>query len=342
MANAGHEVTAIELFGASHVYDWERGGRQLPYRVVTLAPDRSAVGPLALAWRIVKAVRNCGAQTAFLCHYSEPAVFGAAVALRVRGPDLVTMLDSKADDRPRNPLLAIPKRVMLAPYRGALVAGERSARYAAELGIDRHRIASHYNALDIAGLRALGGSTATTAFVERPFLVVARLVPEKNLAMALRAFASYRRTGGKRRLAIVGEGPLGPELASLARTLGLTDQIEWRGKCGRAAIMSAMRGALALLLPSTSETYGLVVVEALANGLPVVVSCRAGVVDLPLVNDREGMVIDPASDGQLLAAMQALDRDQELWQRMSCAARQAADLADTRHFLASVECLAGK
>lgn len=251
------------------------------------------------------------------------------------------MIDSKADDRARGPILQWLKRIMLSPYGGALVAGKRSADYVRSLGVSADRIALHYNTLDIGALRNLAKHVETLAFASRPFLVVARLIPEKNLAAALEAFAAYRNAGGKRVLAIIGEGPEEERLRALADDLGLAGLIEWRGSHSRGDVAVAMRRALALLLPSTSETYGFVVIEALAQGLPVIVSERAGVVDLPIINGVEGRVIDPANVAQICAAMQAIDSSEEEWRAWSDAASAAAGRAQTHHFVASVEGLAG-
>ncbi|MFN2098882.1 glycosyltransferase [Altererythrobacter sp. MF3-039] len=251
------------------------------------------------------------------------------------------MIDSKTDDRVRNRLLDIPKRIMLSPYHGALVAGERSARYVRSLGVAAEHIASHYNTLDIASLRVLTAGMAASKFSARPFLIVARLIPEKNLSVALEAYSRYRKSGGKRRLSVIGEGPEGDRLQAQARRLSISDAIEWCGSRSRAEVAASMRQALALLLPSMSETYGLVVIEALAQGLPVIVSTRAGVVDLPVTNGNGAVLIDPQNVAGIEQAMRELDCGEAEWKVWSDAASAAAGKADARHFAASVVQLAG-
>ena len=337
LAQAGLRVVAIQLFGQSDTYDWDAEDENPLYRVVTLSRDRSTLSTPVLAHRIVAAVHEAQADHAFLCHYCEPAVFIAAVALKTQGGKLFTMLDSKSDDRPRDPVFALPKRIMMLPYAGALVAGERSARYAENLGISSERIVSHYNTLDVSALQKAGSGALPIGFADRPFLVVARLIPEKNLAFLLSVFAEYLEQGGTRGLVIIGDGPLGAQLRRRASELGLDSHVVWRGRCGRIEVAQAMRRSLALLLPSISETYGLVGIEALAQGLPVIVSRRAGFVDLPIREGREGFLVDPECPETLLEAMQRLDHDEERWLRMSARAAKTAQLGDVRYFVRSVE-----
>lgn len=337
---AGHRILAVELFARSAHYRWDLEGEAPDYARVTLAGERAQCGTLRLAGRIVHAILSARMRAAFLCHYNEMAVFFAALALRLAGVRVVTMLDSKADDRSRSRISAVARRIMLLPYHAALVATPRSADYVADLGIPEWRTALHYNAFDVAVLKSLGEGAAPVSFVERPFLAVGRLIPEKNFSAVLAAFARYREAGGKRRLVIVGEGPERPPLDRQADCLGIAEWIDWPGVSTRKDIAQRMRRALALLLPSTSETYGFVVIEALAQGLIPIVSRRAGAVDLLLEDQRNGYVVDPRSVDEICAAMMALDCDESRWRRMSAAAESAAERADVRHFVASVEQLA--
>ncbi len=338
VAQAGHRVKAVQLFKRSDVYEWETPDTAL-YEMIALSQSRQSISTGELARRIVDAAKN--ARAAFLCHYNEPAVYIAARRMKARGIPVFTMLDSKADDRRRNPITNWLKRLSMRPYAGAIVAGERSAEYARQLGIPEDAIASHYNALDIAALQRLTFQAEAVEFAGRPFLIVARLIPEKNLHVGLEAYSQYVTKGGKRRLSIIGEGPEEASLMATAERLGLTGYVDWLGARPRVEVAQAMHGALALLLPSTSETYGFVVIEALAQGLPVIVSERAGVVDLPIDNGVEGLVIDPANTSQLTQAMWKIDSGESAWIEFSNAALSAADRGDTRHFVRSVEQLAG-
>ena len=340
LVGAGHQVVALELFASSQDYDWSAEPIEANCEIVTLAKDRQSISTLRLARRIARAVTRSNLQHVFLCHYNEPAVFLAAIALRLRGVKVFGTFDSKGDDRDRSRLNAVARKVMMWPYHGALVAGPRSAQYVASMGISQDRIALNYSSLDIARLRRLGELSLSVAFVERPFMIVARLVAKKNIATAIRAFASYRHNGGQRNLEIAGDGPEGPALAQLSAALGLSEHVRLLGALNQAEVALAMRKSLAMILPSTVEQFGLVVTEALAQGLVPIVSSHAGAVDVLIDHGENGVVFDPTDEEALLRAMESLDRDESLWKRMSAAAYKSADRGDVRHFVASVEELA--
>lgn len=335
LSQAGYDLSAIELYGTSADYGWYEAF-DAKYAMVTLARTGRRIGAVRLAFRIAMAVRRNGARDVLMCHYERPSIFLAACLLRLRGRRLYTMLDSKFDDYPRNWTRTMLKALLFMPYRGALVAAARSRDYAAYLGIPRSRIELGYNSLDLARLRGLAGDTPRPPFAERPFVVVARLIPKKNVAAALYAFAEYRARGGKRRLVIVGDGPLAGDLHETAGELGIADMVDWPGAQPSAALMQVLRGALALLLPSLEEQFGHVVVEALALGVPVIVSNNAGAVDLLVDNLVNGYVIDPKKPRELLAAMEALDRNEKLHAEMSRAALEASERGDVRHFVTAV------
>lgn len=337
MHRAGHPVVAIQLFGKSLVYDWE-GAEEPPYPVVTLAQNADALGTLALAYRLVRAIRKSGARDVFMCHYEFPSVLLAALALKLSGCRVFTMLDSKFDDYPRHWRITPLKALALKPYDGAMIASERSCAYVTYLGIRADRTAPGYDTLDLERLRGQSGGQSAPPFSERPFLAVARLIPLKNLPTAISAFARYRTEhGGKRRFTIVGSGPQEAELRQQADALGVADAIDFAGAQPSAQVTRAMAGAFALILPSFQETFGFVVLEAMAMGLPAIVSRRAGATDELVDNLVNGFLIDPRDEQQLLAAMLLLDRDEALYRRMAQAALEASERGDAREFVRGAE-----
>lgn len=336
LAKAGHTVTGIEFFGTSVAYTWPEASTSAIARV-TLAADRAEVGALRLAVRLFRAVLRSGARHAFISHYERPAIFLAACFLRLWGRRVYTMLDSKFDDYSRSWIRSPIKALMMSPYHGAIVASRRSREYAAYLGVPRDRIEFGYDSLDLERLRALAGDGPLPPFLERPFIIVSRLIAKKNTAGALRAFAAYRRAGGQRRLVVIGDGPLAGNLRAEAEQLGISAAVDWRGAQPSEEVMRAVRSALALLLPSIEEQFGQVVLEGLALGVPVIVSNNVGAVDLMVDNLINGYVIDPHKPAELLAAMTAIDGDEAAHSRMSRAAFEASERGDARRFVERVE-----
>ncbi len=99
------------------------------------------------------------------------------------------------------------------------------------------------------------------------WLAVGRLVYYKGLHNAIRAL---REVPGK--LLVIGQGPLGGELRRLAAEMGVAERVIWRERAGEDELIGAYHAATALWFPSTdrSEGFGLVQVEAMASGCPVI------------------------------------------------------------------------
>jgi glycosyltransferase involved in cell wall biosynthesis len=342
LPEAGIPVVAIQLYGRSIIYDWEDSSAP-PYPMITLAQTDDEVSTIGLARRLVRAVRESGASDCYFCHYEYPAVFLAATWLRLTGHKVYTMISSKYDDYPRVAWREKAKSLLMLPYMGGIVGSERSRDYVASLGIDRDKAFIGYDTLDIARLASQGEPLQhEPAFVDRPFLIVARLIPKKNVPNSLRAFQRYsREQRDGRRLEILGDGPLRQELESLAAELGVADLVDFRGHVDSARVSEAMRRSLALLLPSTSEQFGLVVNEAFANALPAIISRQCGAVDVLLDDGENGIAIDALSEDELYAAMTRIGTDETLWRSMSAAARASAPRGDVGGFVKAVRSLGG-
>lgn len=108
-------------------------------------------------------------------------------------------------------------------------------------------------------------------------MTAARLVSIKAVDLALRAFgAMVRETQANAELHVVGEGPEEPRLRALAVQLGIAPRVRWLGWSPRSDVLGMMRACDVFLFPSLRDGGGAVVVEAMAQGKPVVCLDLAG------------------------------------------------------------------
>lgn len=162
-----------------------------------------------------------------------------------------------------------------------------------------------------------------------PFLFVGRMVPYKGLEILLGAVAEVPGA----RAVLVGEGPLLGHLRQVtARDPALAGRVSLPGSLPRQAIVDIMGTCRALVLPSLdrSETFGLVQLEAMAAGLPVVASdlpTGVGEVGLP---DRTCLLTPPGDRAALARALGALQADPELCRRLGAAGRRRFQQEFTR------------
>jgi glycosyltransferase involved in cell wall biosynthesis len=142
-------------------------------------------------------------------------------------------------------------------------------------------------------------------------LFVGRLSPEKNLALLIRAFATFRTRVPFAELWLAGAGPQRQALETLASSTGSASRIRFLGHLPNAELGDAYRAADAFVLPSLFETQGMVCIEAMQFGTPLVVSdgivsCRE-LVD----NGVNGVLFDHTSEDDLVRALEQLARDPE-------------------------------
>jgi rhamnosyl/mannosyltransferase len=158
-------------------------------------------------------------------------------------------------------------------------------------------------------------------------LFVGRLVYYKGVHILLEAARQWPGT-----ILITGDGPLDGQLRAQAAALGLGDRVKFLGRLADEELPAYYQASDAFVLPSIARTeaFGLVQVEAMAAGLPVV-STRLPT-GVPWVNQDgvSGMVVTPDDAGALGAALRRLGGDDVLRRRLSEGARARADALFSR------------
>ena len=123
-------------------------------------------------------------------------------------------------------------------------------------------------------------------------LAVANLVPTKGVNTVIGAVARARAAGVDVVLEIVGAGPEARDLANLANRLAVTDHVRFLGSLGRTEVAEAMARCHLFCLPSTSEAFGIVYLEALGRGRPVV-ACRGQGAEQIVTHGEDGWLVGP-------------------------------------------------
>lgn len=145
--------------------------------------------------------------------------------------------------------------------------------------------------------------TAAPPFPPLRIVFVGRLVPEKGLDVALRAMPLARAEGVDLRLDVVGDGPAGPALRALAAGLG--ERVSWAGALPRTEVGAHILAAHAVVIPSRREGLGLVALEALAHGRPVIASAVGGLVEV-VQDGVDGVLVPPGNPAALAQALAQL------------------------------------
>lgn len=173
-----------------------------------------------------------------------------------------------------------------------------------------------YNAVD-AEMFSPAHGTGSSARI----LSVGNLIPTKDHAVLLRAFARVQRTLPESELEIIGDGPERLRLEELAKDLAIHSRVTFRGRQDRQTVASAMQHCAVFALPSRYEGLGCVYLEAMSCAKPVI-GCSSQGIDEVIQDGQNGMLVPAGDETALADRLLALIQDSALRQRLGVAARQ--------------------
>lgn len=263
--------------------------------------------------------RRIGAQVTF-----SPANFGPLCA-----PRPVIMLRNalavgKRDWRPRRwvywSVLTLMTVASLLRAKRAIAVSDY-ARRALSFGLARQKIFVVPHGVDPAYSPPPDGAKRG-----KFLLAVGDIYVQKNYLMLVEALAIARRTHPDLTLKIaganVGDEYPGQVMDAISRH-GLEDAIELLGSIDRDRLVDLYRSCAMLVFPSTAETFGHPLVEAMACGAPIASSDRAA---MPEILGDAGLYFDPTDPADMAAAIDKLITDPELAARLGKAARERSKL----------------
>jgi glycosyltransferase involved in cell wall biosynthesis len=268
---------------------------------------------------------------AVLCGgYSYLTSWQAAYWARTHRVPLLLWSESTAlDKRQRHRPVEFLKAQFLHMCRAFIVPGRSSYKYLQDFGIPDQRIFTAPNAVDITlfstsvhdARRNQMQVRARCSLPLRYFLYVGRLVKTKGVFELLEAYAQIdTEIRAKVGLVFVGDGEDRAELMERASQI-VSGTIQFTGFVHREGLSDFYALADALIFPTHSDTWGLVVNEAMSCGAPVIVTSVAGCVADLVQDGWNGFVISPQDRTQLAAAMARLASDSELRTEMGSRSR---------------------
>jgi glycosyltransferase involved in cell wall biosynthesis len=258
-----------------------------------------------------------GRPPAVLVHAHVGYPDGAAVAAVARPRNLPYVLTEHATYLDRQLAVPAQREAYGRAARGAarvIAVGPGLARQILDAFPDLgERVVVIPNTVDVAAFRPVGAADRDPD----ELLWVGYRSVSKGTPTLLRAFAEVRRQRPRTRLRLIGRSPTDAEEAEwhrLAADLGITDAVRFDPPVpDRAPIVDAMARAACFVHASTAERFGIVAVEALASGLPVVATESGGVPEIMGPQPRRFGAVVPASAPEALAAavLETLDRRAE-------------------------------
>jgi glycosyltransferase involved in cell wall biosynthesis len=325
--NAASEVCTvlgIEIHPRSREYGWDPDMGPRAFESVTLLePAPGTTSMLNQINQLEEALKRFAPQCVFVPGWSARYALAALWWCRSHKVPAVLMSESTRCDAPRVRAKEKVKSWIVSMCSAALVGGAAHAEYLVSLGMPAERIFQGYDAVDNQYFHHMAESARAKAIdlskqlqLPRPyFLSVARFIAKKNLAWLIESYARYRQAfqgmrvngqginGSPWSLVLLGEGRDRPLLKRRISELEILPYVSLPGfKCYQD--LPAYYGLASVLVhPSRIEPWGLVVNEAMASGLPVLVSNACGCAGDLVRDGKNGFLFDPSNSEQLVELM---------------------------------------
>jgi glycosyltransferase involved in cell wall biosynthesis len=161
-------------------------------------------------------------------------------------------------------------------------------------------------------------------------LHVGRISHEKNIDVIIKSLSRVKETFPNIKLSLVGDGPAMHSLRSLIRKLRLKDNVKFYGKIPHKKLGKIYRDHDIFLTASTMETFGLVVMEAMACGLPVIGVNKYAIPDLVL-HGKNGFISKPFDDKEIAGYIEKLVKNKKLRERLGKNSLKIAKTHDLKY-----------
>lgn len=315
------DITGIETAAETRESTWSPVHDASGYSRLTLFPagGTGAMPAEHMSAHVHRALQSCSPDVVAIPGWSDNAAIAALRSCAETGTPAILMSESTALDKPRVRWREWIKQRIVDLYSTALVGGQRHIDYLVDLGMPRDRIFTGYDVVDndyfAWKANEVRGQKEEVrrkyGLPENYFLASARFIEKKNLFTLIRGYAGYRHAAPNSELrtsnsepwvlVLLGDGPLKSDLCRLIADLRLDSSVLLPGFKQYDELPFYYGLANAFVHASTTEQWGLVVNEAVASALPVIVSNRCGCVP-ELVQDN-GFTFDPTNERDLASRL---------------------------------------
>lgn len=307
LQSRGHQLVLIELSADTFTHPWRIKREEEGFQWITLLDSSSDYekSRLNLIVKLQETLQNLQIDSLAISGYADPIMLSALVGCLWQRKPAILLSESQEIDASRSWWQESLKSWILKGYKAALVGGNPHKRYLIKLGMAADSIFFGY---DVVGNAALHPNQIghLPKPIEQPFfLSINRFIPKKNLLMLLASYARYRQRGGANtwHLVLCGDGELRPKIEQQIQELGLNDVVHLPGFLQQDELLAYFAHASCFIHASIQEQWGLVVNEAMAAGLPVLVSNRCGCFEDLVIEGVNGFGFDPENTQQLTDLM---------------------------------------
>ena len=301
------DIFGIELSRSEMQYPWKAKIENFTGKLISVISDRplEEVHPTLVVHKLFSVLSRINPEVIVIAGYANPAMFSSLIWSILHRKTSVLLSATKEDDAPRSWLGENIKCFILGAYKAALVGGKPQKRYLIKLGMNPESVFTGYNVVGNDDFHPNKIKSLPAPHQKPYFLAINRFVPKKNLSTLISSYGSYRQIAGINAwdLVLCGDGELRPQIEQEITQLNLQDFIHLPGFLQQDELMPYFAHANCFIHASVQEQWGLVVNEAMAAGLPILVSNRCGCFEDLVIEGINGFGFDPEESQQLTELM---------------------------------------
>jgi 1,2-diacylglycerol 3-alpha-glucosyltransferase len=298
----GWKVVGIELSRTEQKYPWKADVSALacPFISVFEQPLET-ISVRQFARQLPEVLSKVSPDVLAIAGYAHPGILTALLWGIWHRKVRILMSASKESDTQRSSIKELPKRWLIDRYHAGLVGGKPQAQYLAKLGMSQNRIFCGYNVVDNQAFHPQMIRSLANPIQNPFFLAINRFVAKKNIPNLIEAYGAYCEQAGSEAwdLVLCGDGKLRSQIEQRIAELKLQHKVHLPGFLQQEQLLPYFAHAGCFVHASLQEQWGLVVNEAMAAGLPVLVSDRCGCYSDLVIEGVNGFGFDPERVDQL-------------------------------------------
>ncbi|VEP12250.1 Glycosyl transferase group 1 [Hyella patelloides LEGE 07179] len=301
------QAVGIELSRSEKRYPWQTKLENLTLPIISVIKNSSLEETklIHLIKQLLTTLKQVDPTVLAISGYFNPSMLVALFWCRLRNKPVILFSETTESDFERVWWKETIKRLIVKQFKSALVGGKPHKRYLMKLGMPEKAI--------FVGYDIVGNDTFLPDEIQhlpkpldRPFfLTVNRFITKKNLPFIIDSYAKYRQQVADKAwdLVLCGDGELRPQIEKQIAELNLQTVVHLPGFLQQEEMLPYFAHAGCFVHGSTTEQWGLVVNEAMAAGLPVLVSNRCGCFEDLIIEGVNGFGFDPENSQQLTSLM---------------------------------------
>jgi glycosyltransferase involved in cell wall biosynthesis len=320
----GWNLFGIELARSEKEYPWKTKLDEIPFPIYSAINDipLETVKFTDLSRKLISLLNQTNPDAIAIAGYARPAMLVALLWCLYQRKTAILLSETTENDEPRSWWKEKIKKLIITSYQAALVGGNPHKRYLIKLGMPTDAIFLGY---DVVGNEVFYPDQIKSlpSPLNKPFfLAINRFVHKKNLPFLLSAYADYRKLvcGQSWDLVLCGDGELRVQLEQQITNQAIQDYVHLPGFLQQQELLPYFAHASCFIHASIQEQWGLVVNEAMAAGLPVLVSNRCGCYEDLIIEGVNGFGFDPENVQQLTDLMLKISSEKIDLQTMGNAA----------------------